>query len=290
MQKKNKKHSKFKNAGMLFELLTRQITSDILAGRDDAFAKDLLFRYFNENKELGKEVQLYNFIVNKKFDEKSSANFVLETILQTRSKLNDKKLREQKYNLIKEIKSRFDINLFLKNKIPNYKLYASIYKIFETYSKDSTEHVKLDDVLASKNYIVEHISNTVPTPTSVPSLDVYSSQPNDVKLIAYKFLIENFNKRYSSFLPRQKALLKEYINSTSSSTNFNTYFKNELKSILKEVKENMLHIKDNDALKIKINETLHLISKKKYNTTPSESDMTSLMNLYELSDELNKLK
>ena len=59
---KKAKHSKFKNAGILFELLTRQITADILAGRDETFTKNLMFKYFHESKELGKEAQLANAI------------------------------------------------------------------------------------------------------------------------------------------------------------------------------------------------------------------------------------
>lgn len=287
MQKKNKKHSKFKNAGMLFELLTRQITSDILAGRDETFSKELLFKYFNENTELGKEVQLYNFIVNKKFDDKTSANFILETVLQTRSRLNEKKLRDQKYNLIKEIKSKYDINDFLKNKIPNYKLYASLYKIFETCTNE-TVNVKFIDVFNSKQFVLEHIS-TVNNKNNNSTEDLYASQPNDIKLIAYKFLIENFNKKYSAFLPKQKKLLQEYITSSSTSTGFNLFFKNELQTVLKEIKGLIGNVKDNDALKIKLNETLNQLNTKKFNSYPNESELTSLMNLYELIEELKKL-
>lgn len=287
MQKKNKKHSKFKNAGMLFELLTRQITSDILAGRDEAFSKDLLFRYFNENTELGKEVQLYNFIVNKKFDDKTSANFILETVIHTRSRLNEKKLRDQKYNLIKEIKSKYDINDFLKNKIQNYKLYASIYKIFETCTNENI-NIKFMDVVKSKQFVLEHISTVNDTKSSSP-VDVYASQPNDIKLIAYKFLIENFNKKYSAFLPKQKKLLQEYITSSSTSTKFNLFFKNEVQSVLKEVKDLIVNVKDNAALKIKLTETLNQLNNKKFNAYPNESELTSLMNLYELVEELKKL-
>ena len=62
--RKKAKHSKFKNSGVLFELLTRQITADILAGRDESFTKNLMFKYFNESTALGKEFQLYNLGYN----------------------------------------------------------------------------------------------------------------------------------------------------------------------------------------------------------------------------------
>ena len=129
--RKKAKHSKFKNSGVLFELLTRQITADILAGRDESFTKNLMFKYFNESTALGKEFQLYNFIVSQSSKNSESADRILNVVLQTRSKLNERELTSQKYNLVKEIKEKFNIDEFLKNKIPNYKLYASIYKLFE---------------------------------------------------------------------------------------------------------------------------------------------------------------
>ena len=153
---KRAKHSKFKNAGILFELLTRQITADILAGRDESFTKNLMFKYFHESKELGKEVQLYNFIVQQSSKDAASADRILNVVLQTRSKLNERELDKQKYNLIKEVKEKYNIDEFLKNKIPNYKLYASVYKLFE----DSTNgQVKFDvnELVESREYIVENL-------------------------------------------------------------------------------------------------------------------------------------
>ena len=116
---KKAKHSKFKNSGILFELLTRQITSDILAGRDESFTKNLMFRYFNESKELGREFQLYNFVSSQSSKNPQTAERILAVVLQTRSKIDAHKLNKQKYNLVKEIKEQYNIDEFLKNKIPN---------------------------------------------------------------------------------------------------------------------------------------------------------------------------
>ena len=96
------KHSKFKNTGILFELLTRQITADILAGNDGSEAKRILFKYFSENTELGKEYQLYNFLLNEKTKDDFQAEKFINIILKQREKLDNKKLTEQKYSLIRE--------------------------------------------------------------------------------------------------------------------------------------------------------------------------------------------
>ena len=52
------KHSKFKNTGMLFELLTRQITSEIISGKESP-STQILKKFFNKNTELFKEYGLY---------------------------------------------------------------------------------------------------------------------------------------------------------------------------------------------------------------------------------------
>lgn len=282
---KKAKHSKFKNAGILFELLTRQITSDILAGRDESFTKNLMFKYFHESKELGKEVQLYNFLVQQSSKDAASADRILNVVLQTRSKLNEKELDKQKYNLIKEIKEKYDIDEFLKNKIPNYKLYASVYKLFEDTTKNE---VKFDvqELVEGREYIVENLTRE--KKNSNEPLDVYDSQPHDVRLMAYKFLIENFNKKYSNLLPDQKKLLKEYITNISNSSKFTQFVNEEYKRVSIILKENIQSV-NSEIVKIKINEVISQFSSKSVSGVVKENQLSSLLNAYELVEELKKI-
>lgn len=283
--RKKAKHSKFKNSGVLFELLTRQITSDILAGKDETFTKNLMFKYFNEGTALGKEFQLYNFLVNQSTKNSDSAERILNVVLQTRSKLNERELNSQKYNLIKEIKQKFNIDDFLKNKIPNYKLYASVYKLFEN---QSLNEIKFDiqEIIESREFVIENLIKE--KKSEEQSLDLYSSQPAEVKLLAYKFLIENFNKKYSSLLPSQKALLKEYITNISTTNKFTEFVNKEYKRVSDLLKERAVLVK-NDVIKIKLNETIIQLSNKSIMGIVKESQLTALLSAYELVDELNKL-
>ena len=150
-----------------------------------------MFKYFHESKELGKEAQLYNFILQQASKDANSAERILNVVLQTRTKLDERELNKQKYNIIKEIKEKYNIDEFLKNKIPNYKLYASVYKLFENQVE---QEVKFDvnEILESREYVVENL--TKEKKNSEESLDVYGSQSAEVRLLAYKFLIENFNQ------------------------------------------------------------------------------------------------
>ena len=255
---KKAKHSKFKNSGVLFELLTRQITSDILAGRDETFTKNLMFKYFNESKELGKEFQLYNFISSQSSKNPESADRILDVVLQTRSKINSRELNKQKYNLVKEIKEKYNIDEFLKNKIPNYKLYASIYKLFENQDINEVKF-GVEELVEAREYVVENLTKDKKSDSQ--PLDLYSSQPAEVRLIAYKFLIENFNKKYSNLLPDQKRLLKEYITNVSNTNKFTEFVNVEYKRVSGVLKENVSKI-NNDVIKIKLNETITQLSNK----------------------------
>lgn len=283
--RKKAKHSKFKNSGVLFELLTRQITADILAGRDESFTKNLMFKYFNESTALGKEFQLYNFIVSQSSKNSESADRILNVVLQTRSKLNERELTSQKYNLVKEIKEKFNIDEFLKNKIPNYKLYASIYKLFENQGADEVKF-DVEEILEAREFVTENL--TKERKNEEQALDVYSSQPAEVKLLAYKFLIENFNKKYSSLLPSQKALLKEYITNVSNTNKFTEFVNKEYKKVSDLLKERSILVK-HDVIKIKLNETIAQLSNKTLTGIVKENQLTALLSAYELIEELNKL-
>ena len=283
---KKAKHSKFKNAGILFELLTRQITADILAGRDESFTKNLMFKYFHESKELGKEAQLYNFVLQQTSKDANAAERILNVVLQTRSKLDERELNKQKYNVIKEIKEKYNIDEFLKNKIPNYKLYASIYKLFENQAE---QEVKFDvqELVESREYIIENL--TKEKKNSEESLDVYGSQSAEVRLLAYKFLIENFNTKYSNLLPAQKKLLKEYITNISNSSKFTKFVNEEYKRVSLILKDNLQTV-NSDIVKIKITEVVNQFTNKNVTGVVKENQLTSLLNAYELVEELEKLK
>lgn len=283
---KKAKHSKFKNAGILFELLTRQITADILAGRDESFTKNLMFKYFHESKELGKEAQLYNFVLQQTSKDANAADRILNVVLQTRSKLDERELNKQKYNVIKEIKEKYNIDEFLKNKIPNYKLYASIYKLFESQAE---QEVKFDvqELVESREYIVENLIRE--KKSSEESLDVYGSQSAEVRLLAYKFLIENFNTKYSNLLPAQKKLLKEYITNISNSSKFTKFVNEEYKRVSSILKDNLTTV-NSDIVKIKITEVVNQFTNKNVTGVVKENQLTSLLNAYELVEELEKLK
>lgn len=285
------KHSKFKNTGILFELLTRQVTADILAGKDESIAKDLLFKYFTENKELGKEWQLYNFLLNEKAKDELQSQKYINVILKQREKLDSKKLTEQKYNLIKEIRENYPIDDLLKSSIKNYKIHASIYKVFENHIS-STIKFDVKEILQSTNTITENLcgKKVAVNESEDDLINFYKQQNEEVRLLSYKLLVESLNEKYKDLDNNQKRLLKEYINNISNTNSLNEFVQKEIVNIKETLSKFVNSINDN-VIKIKINEVTKQIDTINCKKSVKDNQITVLLLSYELIKELqNKIQ
>ena len=208
------KHSKFKNTGFIFELLVRQITSEIMSA-NKSVAERILKEHFNSKKELSKELKLYQYLINEKYNSESKAEKFIDTILEARKRLDETKLTREKYNLIKEIKDTYNLEEFIKSPISNYKTLASIYKIFEVASTD--EQYDPTDIVSSRFTITESIINSSIQNKDAKVKDAvmeeYRKQDDDLRAVSYKLLVESFNNKYSNLTNDQKGLLREYASS-----------------------------------------------------------------------------
>jgi hypothetical protein len=283
------KHSKFKNTGILFELLTRQITADIIAGKDESAAKQILFKYFSENTELGKEYQLYNFLLNEKARDTSHAERIISVVLESRSQLNDKNLTQQKYDLIREIKDIYPIDSFLKANIKNYRILASIYKIFENKTASKFD---VQEVVQSRESIIESLCNAVSKKpdTDENLLEYYKQQSEDIRLLAYKLLLEGINTKYKDFDDSQKKLIREYILNVSNTNSLSNYVCEEIEKIKQIIVNSKNKITDNQVIAIKLSEITNVLDKVKPTTVVKDNHIMALLLSYELVKELNNLK
>ena len=281
------KHSKVKNTGVLFELLVRQITLEVLNGDKTENAKNIVKEFFAAGTELNKELRLYDLLLKEKYNSESKAEMFVETVSQAHSKLNVIKLSKEKYNLIKEINSKFELEQFLTSPITNYKVLASIYKVFE--SKKS-ENYDIKDIFNSKVTLIENI---ISRPTLVKTnktedtklIESYKKQDKDLRLLTYKILVETFNKKYTNLNEKQKGLLKEYINNMSNTSKFKDYLAVELPQIVKELKTIKSKISDK-VTTIKLSETISVLEKMKIGKTVTDNNVSSIMLSYELIKEL----
>ena len=284
---KNIKHSKFKNTGFIFELLVRQITSEIMSGKTNSKAEKILKEYFSAKKELSKELKLYQYLINEKYNSESKAEKFVETVCEARKRLDEQKLTKEKYNLIKEIKEVYNIDDFTKSPISNYKNLASIYKIFE--ASISKEAFEPKDIVSSKFTIVENIINSSienkDKKVNDRVLEEYRKQDEEIRMLSYKMLVENFNKKYNNLSVGQKNLLKEYINNINNTGKLKEYVNDEVNKLSEGLKQIGSKVSDK-VTKIKLAETISNIKKIKSVKKLRESHLSALMMSYELLKEL----
>ena len=282
------KHSKFKNTGFIFELLVRQITAEVMSS-NKSVAEKILKEYFNTKKELSKELKLYQYLINEKYNSESKAEQFINTILQARKRLDEKKLTKEKYNLIKEIKETYNLDEFIKSPISNYKTLASIYKIFETVITD--EQYDPTDIVSSRFTIAENIINSSiqnkDAKIKDAVLEEYKKQDDDLRAVSYKLLVESFNTKYKNLTAEQKGLLREYINNINNTGKLNEYVSNEVTKLVTELKEIGSKISDK-VTKIKLAETIANIKRVKSLKKIKEQHLSAMMMTYELLKELKE--
>ena len=277
------KHNKLRNTGLLFEFLLRQITSDVLNKIDGSKAIAIVKSKFNENTELGKELALYNIIINKKFSSDRKADYFINEVINERDKLNNASLRREKYNLIKTIGEHYDLQKFISSKVDNYKIYASAFKLFE-----HSNSLLPDEKTESHFNLVEHIT----TKSEIKLSETMTALPDDedLRILTYKTLLEKFNQKYSNLNSPQKNLLKAFINNVSNTNSLKEYIENEIPNIKKELKNNGKNLNDK-VVKIKLKEAINSVDKfcdVGNSQSVKDGAVVQLMRYYELIKELKK--
>ena len=275
------KHSKYKNTGILFELLTRQITSDTISGGNNK-ALSILKKYFNSKSELLKEYKIYNTLSTKLYKDETKATLLVNTLIEAHSKLNRSRLRREKYNLIKEIKSTYDLNNFFKAKITNYKIMASIFNLTE--NKDATPL----SIVNSKVELVEHITRSNKSSKKNIVIEKYNNEDKNTRLLTQKILLEKFNEKYKGLGENQKVLLQEYVNAVSNSPSLKTYINSEINKVKKQLTKYSNTVTD-QVVKIKIDEAKSLIKPLCKKSFVHDDNVSNLLNYYELVNELKSI-
>jgi len=277
------KHSKYKNTGILFELLVRQITTDTLDGKDSP-AKDILKKYFVKS-ELGREYKLYETLLKRTSLTEGKANVVVDTLIESSRALNRGAIKRQKYNLISEIQKYYNLNEFFNHKLPNYKIFAAFYTLLEiTHSQETMDP---EQIINNKVTILEHLTAAKITENKVRDevMSEFEQADKHVRLLAYKMVLENFNTKYDDLHPKQKLILKEYITSVDNTSRLKEFYTNKIT----EIKEELTSLNEktkNQTTKIKIDEINNLITFPAKNAKINDNDLVDLLQYYDLINEL----
>ena len=281
---KKLKHSKYKNTGILFEMLVRKLTSETLSSNKSTTV-DIIKKYFGRNTELSKELQLYNTLFKEQFKSEAQALDYIRTVKATHTKLNQSALKRQRYNLVKEISEKFVFDNMSKMHISNYKVLASINMIFE---HDETDNPK--QIMECKTAIIENglLTERVKTKKD-PILEKFESQPKEIRLITYKLLVDKFNQKYSGLDESQKQLLNKYITHVNDTATLREYVQTIIPKIKKQLAELATPI-DDRVVKIKVQKLSEMLCNVENMKTIKETHVLSLLRYFDLIRELKEVQ
>jgi uncharacterized protein YdeI (YjbR/CyaY-like superfamily) len=277
------KHSKYKNTGILFELLIRQITADTLEGKDSP-VKEILKKYFVKT-ELGKEYKLYETLLKKSSLTETKADIVINTLLESSKTINRRVVKKQKYNLISELQKHYNLNEFFNHKLPHYKIQAAFYSLLEIYNNETP--MDPEYIITNKVTILEHLTAANITEKKVRDnvLEEFNKADKDTRTLAYRIILEKFNGKYENLNKHQKSILKELINSIDNSPKLKEFYtaksteiKNDLLQLNKSTKD--------PVTKIKINEVVSLIKPLDKTHKVTDDDLVNLLQYCDLVNEL----
>jgi hypothetical protein len=281
---KRLKHSKYKNTGMIFEMLVRKLTSETLTS-DKSIAIDIIKKYFGKNTELAKEMKIYNALLKEQFKTEAKALEYIRSIKAAHSKLNKTALRRERYNLVKEISENFSIEQIAKIRIPNYKMLASAYIILE---HDETDNPK--QILECKSIIVDSIlTERAQQDKKIDTvLEAFKAQPKDQRLLTYKLLVDKFNNKYSGLDENQKGLLNKYITNVNDTVVLKEYIQTVIPGIKQNLKQHVSKITD-PATRIKVDRLSEMLCDVENINVVTESHVLNILRYFDLIKELNEV-
>lgn len=289
------KHNKLKNTGLIFELLSNQIINDILNNKKDNLSKRIIRKFFSEGTELYKEWKLYEALSQSQKRTEVRAYSLIESAIKTRNNtIDEKKLNQEKYDLIKEIKDNFDIDVLFSNRIKNYRVLATVYKLFKIAESNGKTKYSLLEEAAHKERIINHILRNNKKNLSEKKhkdtddfINKFQQMSDYEKKVTFKLLIEKFNEHYNKTLnKRQITLVKRLIDSPN---------RNELLSHFK-VEKNKAIEEANTLLNNKkiTNEEYEVFESKVNSILSSKSidnkDIVKMFMVYEFLEKANNEK
>ena len=281
------KHSKFRNTGLIYELLVKQVAADTLNNKDSA-AIPILKKFFSKKSALTKELNLYEVISRNTSISQSKAEAVLSTITEVSRRLNYNSLKKQKYDLISEIKEHYNVDEFFAMPIRDYKSYAALYCLLE--AQNNFDLVDPQYLIDNKTTILEHLTSQKQNKAKVKDtiIEEYSKFDKDLKLLTFKILLEKFNDKYKNLLPEQKYILKEFITSVDSNKRLCKLVNEQVENVKNTLHELVLEVKD-EVVKIKIYEVIKNIKPLKNTQKVTDTHLINLMQYYDLIKELKSI-
>lgn len=270
----------------MYELLVKQITSDLVS-RKDSPAVDIIRKYYSGNTALTQEYRLYKTVEEGTNLTVVRADNLVSEVLKAARKINSKELADLKYSLISEIKSKYDLENFFSVTVPNYRSLAALYCLFE--ADRSLDLIDPQSIVSNKVTLLEYMTSRFQPKQEVETklIEEFASSDKDIRLLTFKILLQKFNERYVDFLPEQKQILKHLV-SMGSSKNLKEYLNEEIDKLNSQLSELSKKV-STGVEKIKLREALKILKPISNTDKVLDEHLVKILQFYDLVEELRKL-
>lgn len=277
-----KKHSKLKNTGVLYELLTRQVAVDIINSKPPV-ALNLIKRFFNKNSELAKEYSIYQSIINNRGLDATKSSVLLESIKDSYSSINTKKIQEEKYRLIEEINKSYDNN-FWSARVDSYKLHASVFHLLESINGSQfSDPLKLAE---SKLTIMEHLMETKEKTEIDTILEDYRKYNDVQRKYIFQQMSSHVQKRLANMNTAQRNFMLDYM-TFGTGVKMTAIINENIDRLKKQLLEHSYSA--DDPTRVKLKEVVHQLNHIKSNRA-NDADIIRILEHMDLVDELNNIE
>ena len=212
------KHNKKRNTAFLYEALVREMTKAVVSQDKERKNNivDILKESFSTNKILGKELKLYQAILESTNLDNVTAEKLLYKIREAYSELDEQEIYNAQSVVINRINKEIGSDVY-NNFVPNYKSIATVSQLF---GADSTAVGIKRGVILEQQVLETITSNTAKEP---------KNEMKPIDNIVFKTFTSKFNEVYGEdLLSEQKELLNRYILSFSSDVDMKIYLNDEL--------------------------------------------------------------
>lgn len=272
--------NKKRNTFIVFEILLREQSEAFLNGNISKHNQisEMFSKYFGENTELGKEINLYFEILSYKDNFKNKDSFsnqkILEIAKDEYKKFNKTKIFNEQTKLLSDIDKKFGQNVF-SSFVPEYKILMNLYSY-------------LDDSLSLTERL--NITNKI-MPLFETKLKSENQELDYIDNIVFMKLTEKFNKKYKELLPEQKKLISKYIGSFGENTaDFIIYLNEEILNICDFISKNRNNsiFKENQMFSEKFDQIIEKLSSFKKTKNISEKMIETLLKTQLLVSEIKE--
>ena len=216
----SKMHNKKRNVGIIYEQLILYMCNKMLENKNDDVkrASKVIKKYFSKNTQLFKEYKLFKALVNTRgIDSVLATSIIQEAKKACTDHFHENNLESEKSNLIFELNKNFGKGNIFKEKVKNYKTYATIQTLINEWR--SGVHCDFETVSQYEIKLHEWM-------TSKPKDLNESNKYKHIDPLTFKLMEEKFNTKYSNKLNDiQRKIIKEFVESNNIENTKEIFYK-----------------------------------------------------------------